>query len=170
MINFMLFMKGVITIKKNNDSRPQSKSKKWLFFTGFAAFAWSTLFGLVHIYWAAGGTAGFEGRTMSEELFVINLMTIVLCFIAAFIALALVQAWGRKFPSWLLLTLAWIACVVLGLRGGIGAIQSMLQVEPVPLLLIIVEPFFLLGGILFGLVAFLYIYTNSNGRIKKGME
>ncbi|MFK9095423.1 DUF3995 domain-containing protein [Bacillus salipaludis] len=147
-----------------------SKSKRWLFFTGYTAFAWSMVFGLIHIYWAAGGTLGFEGRTMSKVLFVINLVAIVLCFIAAFIALAFVQAWGRRLPSWLLLTLAGIACVVLGLRGGVGIIQSMQQVETVPLLLIIVEPFFLLGGILFGLIFFLYIRTNNNKKkVKRNM-
>ncbi len=105
---------------------------------------------------------------MSEVLFMINLAAIVLCFLAAFIALALVQAWGEDIPNWFLLTSAWIACVVLGLRGGVGITQSMLQAEPTPLLFIIIEPYFLLGGILFGLSAFLYIYTNTNRRIKEG--
>lgn len=157
-------MKGVITIKNNNNRHPLNKIEKWLVFTGYAAFVWSTLFGLIHIYWAAGGTLGFEGRTMSEVLFIINLIAIVLCIIAAFTALALVQAWGRRFPSWLLLTLAWGACVVLGLRGSVGIIQSLLESESLSLLLIIVEPFFLLGGILYGLLAFLYIYTSNNGK------
>ncbi|SFL60559.1 Protein of unknown function [Gracilibacillus orientalis] len=156
-------MKGVITIKKNNDSHPLNKSKQWLYFIGYAAFAWSILFGLLHIYWAVGGTLGFDGRTMSEVLFMINLAAIFLCFLAAFIALALVQAWGQRIPSWFLLTAAWIACVVLGLRGGVGIIQSMKLVEPAPLLYII-EPFFLLGGILFGLSAFLYMHTNTDRR------
>ncbi|MED2903470.1 MULTISPECIES: hypothetical protein [Bacillus cereus group] len=50
---------------------------------------------------------------MGKALFIINLVAIALCIIAAFTALALVQAWGRRFPSWLLLTSAWGACVVL---------------------------------------------------------
>ena len=165
-----LIMKGVITIKNNNDRHPLDKTESWLVFTGYAAFVWSTLFGLIHIYWAAGGTLGFEGRTMSEVLFIINLVAIALCIIAAFTALALVQAWGRKFPSWLLLTSAWGACVVLGLRGGAGIIQSLLEAESLSLLLIIVEPFFLLGGILYGILAFLYIYTSNNGRKIKQNE
>ncbi len=157
-------MKGVTKIKNNNDRHPLDKTERWLVFTGYAAFVWSTLFGLIHIYWAAGGTLGFEGRTMGEVLFIINLIAIALCIIAAFTALALVQAWGQRFPSWLLLTLAWGACVVLGLRGGAGIIQSLLESESLSLLLIIVEPFFLLGGIIYGLLAFLYIYTSNKGR------
>ncbi|WP_255505075.1 hypothetical protein [Lysinibacillus sphaericus] len=35
---------------------------------------------------------------MGEVLFIINLVAIGLCIIAAFTALALVQAWGRRFP------------------------------------------------------------------------
>ncbi|MFC0561954.1 DUF3995 domain-containing protein [Halalkalibacter alkalisediminis] len=155
-------MKGVVRIKKNNDSHPLNKYKKWLVFTGYAAFIWSIVFGLIHVYWAVGGTAGFEGKSMSEVLFIINLVAIVLCLVAAILALALVQSWGRRIPSWILLTAAWIACAVLGLRGGVGITQSMLQLDQIPLLLIIVEPFFLLGGILYGFVAYLYIYTSDN--------
>ncbi|PFC90846.1 hypothetical protein CN272_01850 [Bacillus anthracis] len=139
--------------------------EKWLVFTGYAAFVWSTLFALIHVYWAAGGPLGFEGKTMGKALFIINLVAIALCIIAAFTALALVQAWGRRFPSWLLLTSAWGACVVLGLRGCVGIIQSLLDSESLSLLLVIIEPFFLLGGILYGLLAFLYT-SNNKKRIK----
>ena len=144
--------------KVNNDS---NNLKQWLDFTGYTAFVWSILFGGVHVYWALGGTGGFEGRPMGEVLFIINLFAIALCLIAAIIALAFVQSWGRRIPSWLLLCSAWVACVVLALRGGVGVIQSTLQGEPVPLLFLIVEPFFLLGGILFGLVAILYSYCSK---------
>ncbi|PFR11100.1 hypothetical protein COE50_17375 [Bacillus anthracis] len=156
-------MKGVIPIKNNH--HPLDKIKKWLVFTGYATFVWSTLFTLIHVYWAAGGTLGFEGKTMGKALFIINLVAIALCIIAAFTALALVQAWGRRFPSWLLLTSAWGACVVLGLRGCVGIIQSLLDSESLSLLLVIIEPFFLLGGILYGLLAFLYT-SNNKKRIK----
>ncbi|WP_175615787.1 DUF3995 domain-containing protein [Piscibacillus halophilus] len=155
-------MKGVILINKYKRRRSLNKAKQWLVFTGYVAFAWSMLFGLIHIYWAAGGTIGFEGRKMSEVLFMINLLAIVLCFLAAFIALALVQAWGQNIPKWILFTSTWTACVVLTLRGGVGITQSMLQPETPPLLFIIVEPYFLLGGILFGLSAFLYFSSNTN--------
>lgn len=101
---------------------------------------------------------------MGEVLFIINLVAIALCIIAAFTALALVQAWGRRLPSWLLLTLTWGACVVLGLRGSVGLFQSLWDPESLSLLLVIIEPFFLLGGILYGLLAFLYIYPSNNGK------
>lgn len=156
-------MKGVIPTKNNH--HPLDKIEKWLVFTGYAAFVWSTLFTLIHVYWAAGGTLGFEGKTMGKALFIINLVAIALCIIAAFTALALVQAWGRRFPSWLLLTSAWGACVVLGLRGCVGIIQSLLDSESLSLLLVIIEPFFLLGGIFYGLLAFLYT-SNNKKRIK----
>lgn len=78
-------MKGVIPIKNNH--HPLDKIEKWLVFTGYAAFVWSTLFTLIHVYWAAGGTLGFEGKTMGKALFIINLVAIALCIIAAFTAL-----------------------------------------------------------------------------------
>jgi predicted membrane protein len=98
----------------------------------------------------------------------INLAAIVLCFLAAFIALAIVQTWGKMIPTWFLVTSALLICGVLSLRGGVGMVQSMLQKESTPLLFIIVEPYFLLGGILFGISTFLYVYTNTNGRKKEG--
>lgn len=98
---------------------------------------------------------------MSEVLFIINLAAIVLSLLAAFIVLALVQEWGEKIPTWILLMSTWITFAVLGLRGGVGIAQSILQEDSTPLLSIIIEPYFLLGGILFGLSAFLYYYANT---------
>jgi Protein of unknown function (DUF3995) len=129
---------------------------------GYAAFIWSILFGLIHIYWAFGGIAGLEGQKIVGVLFIINLVAIVLCFVAAIVALGFVQSWGRRIPSWILLTLAWIASVILGLRGGVGIIQSLIESGPVPFILIIVEPFFLLGGILFGITAVLFTCSKRN--------
>ncbi|MDF2958699.1 MAG: hypothetical protein K0S39_434 [Paenibacillus sp.] len=127
---------------------------------GYSAFVWSVIFGLVHVYWAFGGTAGFEGRAMNDVLLIINWIAIVLSVVAAILAHAMVHAWGRRIRSWILLTLAWGAAVVLGLRGIVGISETLLNPElEIPLLVMIFEPLFLIGGILFGLMA--VVYRNS---------
>jgi hypothetical protein len=93
---------------------------------------------------------------MGGVLSIINLIAIFLCFIAAILAIAFVQAWGSVIPASVLIPASWTACVILGLKGGGGLVQSMLQSEEAPLLFMIVEPFFLLGGILFGATAVFY--------------
>lgn len=87
---------------------------KLLNWVGYATFVWSTIFGLIHVYWAVGGTALLEG-TMAGLLAVINLVAIISSLISAIIALAIVQEWGQRIPSWILLTSTWIACAVLSL-------------------------------------------------------
>jgi hypothetical protein len=133
---------------------------------GYSAFVWSVIFGLVHVYWAFGGTAGFEGRAMNETLLIINWIAIVLSVVAAILAHAMVHAWGRRIRSWILLTLSWGATIVLGSRGVLGISETLLNPElEIPLLVMIFEPLFLIGGILFGLLA--VIYRNSiNLRMK----
>lgn len=56
-------------------------------------------FSLAHIYWAIGGTAGLEGQKIEGVLYIVIIIAIVLCFIAAIVALAFFQSWGRKIPS-----------------------------------------------------------------------
>jgi hypothetical protein len=76
---------------------------------------------------------------------------------AAALALALVRAWGVLLPRRLLLLAAWGACVLLSvcviqdIAIALGASD-----EGVPTLVLIFEPLFLIGGILFWLAARLY--------------
>lgn len=124
----------------------------------YAAFAWSAVFIVPHVYWAAGGTAGLEGEPVEGALAAINYAAIVLSVVAAALALALVRPWGAAVPRRLLLLGAWGACAVLSLRGGAGLIQALATAfvgsdQDVPTLILIFEPLFLLGGILFGLAA-----------------
>jgi len=124
---------------------------------GYSALVWFIIFGLVHVYWAFGGTAGFEGKAMNDALLIINWIAIVLSVVAAILAHAMIHAWGRRTRPWILLTLAWGAAVVLGSRGIVGISETLLNPElEVPLLVIIFEPLFLIGGILFGLLAVVY--------------
>lgn len=127
----------------------------------YAAFAWSVVFVVPHVYWAVGGTAGLEGEAIDGALEVINYTAIVLSLIAAGLALALVQRLGRSLPRWVLLIGAWAACILLSLRGGAGLIQDLVVLldgsdNDVSTLALVFEPLFLVGGILFGLAAWRY--------------
>ena len=113
---------------------------------------------LPHTYWAAGGSAGLEDEPIEGTLAGMNYAAIVLSRVAAALALALVRPWGVFVPRRLLLVGAWGACLVLSVRGGAGLIQDLAIAlgdsdEDVPTLILIFEPLFLVGGILFGLAA-----------------
>ena len=130
----------------------------------YAAFVWSVVFILPHAYWAGGGSAGLEDEPIEGTLAVINYAAIVLSVVSAALALALVRPWGASVPRPLLLLGAWGACLMLSLRGGAGLIQDLAIVlggsnEKVPTLILVFEPLFLVGGILFGLAARQYRLT-----------
>jgi hypothetical protein len=55
-------------------NKSQMQRSKRLRGIGYTAFVWSVLFGLIHIYWAFGGTLGLDSRKVDENaiLFIIN--------------------------------------------------------------------------------------------------
>jgi Protein of unknown function (DUF3995) len=121
-------------------------------------FAWALAFMAPHLYWALGGTAGLGDDSIEGTLAVINYVAIVLSIVAAALALALVRLWGASISRRLLLAGAWGACVLLSLRGGVGLIQDIAIAlgasdEGLPAVVLIFEPLFLIGGILFGFAA-----------------
>ncbi len=124
----------------------------------YAAFVWSVVFLVPHVYWAAGSTVGLDGQSMDGVLAAINYAAIILSIIAAALALALVRPWGALLPHRLLLIGAWGACALLSLRGDVGLIQALVvwvggSDSELTTLGLIFEPLFLVGGILFGLAA-----------------
>jgi hypothetical protein len=83
---------------------------------GRAACAWAVVFALLSVYWAAGGLLG--GETLGVEIdrlaherepgFVGGLWAAAaLKAIAAALALAMTEAWGRRLPRRPLLVLGW---------------------------------------------------------------
>jgi hypothetical protein len=146
----------------------------------YAACAWAFVFAVPSFYWAAGGTASLES-TVSPDLvrfahervpwFVAVLwITGAMKVFAGLLALALVRGWGRFFPNWMLLTLAWGAGTLLAWHGGlfVGAGSLMLggfmPSPPSPRLSEVVRwytflwgPWFLLGGMLFVAAGWSYL-------------
>ena len=128
--------------------------------TAYAAGAWALAFAVPHFYWAAGGCVGVPGDVCEAGLptwfLVYDLVAGVLCVAGALVALALVRSWGRIVVR---RRLAWIGGAVLVLRGGVGIVQDGLVLAGVvgsergwePTMLY--DPWFLLGGVLFGAAA-----------------
>jgi hypothetical protein len=137
---------------------------------GHAACAWAVIFALMSLYWAAGGMVGSE--TLGVELdrlaherdasFVGELWAaFVLKMMAAVLALALVEPWGRRLPRRLLQLLGWatgagitlyaVANFVQHALMATGAISTpeALGTNAVPWHLALWDPFWLVGGLLF---------------------
>ena len=120
---------------------------------GYVTCAWTALFAAPHIWWALGSPFAFPGGDASYRLFmsatwriVYDWVVVLLSFTGFGVALALVHPWGRTLPQRPFHVAAWIASAILTLREGAG-----LAVDG------LVKPFwtlaFLLGGLLFGAVA-----------------
>jgi len=153
-------------------------SRSWLMVApAYATCGWGVIFASVHLYWLLGGTVGLPtGLSLHSNtpLLVIDIIAIPLCITAAVLALALVRPWGLRFPRRLLLTAAWGAAALfvvhaaptipdwvalaLGLRTA--ALTPMDRFS-----IFLYEPWFLVGGILFGVAAWCYQRRSRDRRV-----
>ncbi|MFD8708626.1 DUF3995 domain-containing protein [Kitasatospora sp. NPDC059648] len=132
----------------------------------YAAATWSAAFSLVHLYWLLGGRTGLPDGlsvTGNTPLLVIDVLAVPGCAVAAALALAIVRPWGGRLPGRLLGFALW----------GITAVLLVHSMPSVPDWLalatgarttadfdamgrfatLLYEPFFMTGGLLFGLAA-----------------
>lgn len=127
-----------------------------------ATCVWSLAFA-PHFYWAAGGRAGLGAEAgaadaaLSQSWFAAyNLVVGVLALVGAVVAAMVVRPPG-EWTLRVLRAAAWIACALLSLRGVIGltalAFEAVRGAIDSPPMLVAIEPWFLLGGILFGVLA-----------------
>ncbi len=146
----------------------------WVRWAGYAACVWALAFAAVSFYWAAGGTAG--GSTIGPALtslavardptfIAILWVTGALKVVAALLALALVRPWGRRIPRWAPLVAGWSAGAGLILYGAASFVQHALMVTGIIGIaaglgataarwhLLLWDPWWLLGGILFAVAA-----------------
>lgn len=121
----------------------------------YAACVWALLFAAPHIWWALGISAGFPGGEAKYRFFisstwryVFDLVVILLAALAVLVALTLSRSRHRSLGRSLTYVAAWIACGMLTLRGVAGFIHDGFSDR-------IWNPTFLIGGILFGSVAWL---------------
>ena len=149
-----------------------------LAWAGYAACAWAIAFATLSFYWAAGGTLGVETNApaitrpvLAREPGWIALLWITgaLKLIAGLLALALVRPWGRALPRRLLLAGGWVAFAIMALyEGAASLVQHALMLAgaiatPAGLgetsarwHLLLWDPWWLLGGVLFGLATWRY--------------
>ncbi len=153
---------------------------------GYAACAWAFVFAAMSFYWAAGGTAGADtiGPTIKElalarePWFVAVLwLTGAMKVIAGLLALALVRPWGRPVPHWMLLVAAWGTGALLVLYGGVNlAVRGLMTIGAMNTPesmhstaarwhLLLWDPWWLLGGLLFCAAAWHYQRRSCNRRV-----
>lgn len=165
----------------------QRRGPRW---AGYAACAWACAFAALSFYWASGGRFGVETNAPAITKPVLAgdpgwiallWLTGVLKLIAALLALALVRPWGRALPRWLLLTAGWGAFAIMALyEGAASLLQHALMVAgaiatPAGLgetsarwHLALWDPWWLLGGLLFGLATWAYQRRSHHGAPGRG--
>ena len=118
----------------------------------YAACVWAAVFAAPHVWWALGVPAGFPGGPANHELmmttwrYYYDLLVVALTVTAILVALAPIQRWGNRVPRRIVRTMAWVAASMLTLRGVAGLIADGSS-DPVW------WPLFLVGGLLFGAIA-----------------
>lgn len=139
-----------------------------------AAFWWSVLFGLVSLYWAAGGEIGIStlaqvlqdrAREGDGAMRLQTLVTGLLKIAGGGLALATIRPWGRRLPRRPLLLMVGGVGTLYALYGVLGFTEKVLMAtgvigipdgfgeEAVVWYLVLWEPTWMLGGALFLLTA-----------------
>jgi hypothetical protein len=132
-------------VRVSSDSLPRAA---W---ANYAAGAWTVLFAAPHLWWALGIPAGMPGGVESHRLMMttwrywFDVLVVALSVVGVTVAIGLVRP-RRALPHGVLRVLAWMAAVLLSLRGLAGLIVDGTR-DPVW------WPTFLTGGVLFTVVA-----------------
>lgn len=139
-----------------------SARRLWCWATG----VWSAVFAAPHVYWAAGGRAGLGSQAAAADAALeqtwfaaYNLVAGGLGVLGVVLAFTLAERWGTgRLRRWLLAA-ATLAAAVLLLRGVVGMALLAMEFEEAvlnrqaPPILLAIEPWFVLGGLTFGLMA-----------------
>ena len=146
----------------------------------YAAAAWSFVFAALSFYWALGGTSLV--RTQSPQILelaanprflAVVWLTGLFKVAAGFTALSLAQRWGERVPAQLRQAANWGIGLVLTFYGGANlAVRGLMALgmlrTPASMRsaaarwhLVLWDPWFLLGGVLFLTAAWSYRGTNT---------
>jgi hypothetical protein len=90
----------------------------------YTAFAWVLAFLAWHVVWVGTGlavpSAADHHGSARVVVQVLGVVVLLMTAVGIVLPLALAQSWGRRIPRWILLTLAWAGCALLGSRGVLG--------------------------------------------------
>lgn len=128
-----------------------------------AVSAWSLIFAAPHFYWTMGGRRGLGAQAVVADealsqgwFFAYNLLTGVAA-VAAAVGVEVLSRAGRRGAVRFLQLAASAGCVILTLRGVVGIAALGLELGEggvdAPAILVAIEFWFLLGGVLFGMLA-----------------
>ncbi|MFC5185913.1 DUF3995 domain-containing protein [Actinomadura harenae] len=129
-----------------------------------AAALWGVLFSAVHVYWLADGRLGLpHGRSIygTPALLVIDVIAVPASLVAAGMALALLRSWGERLPQRMLNTALWGTTALLIVHAlpsvpdwialSTGARDAATLSAEDRFVTFLYEPWFMAGGVLFGL-------------------
>ena len=160
-------------------TRPHPPQRRWSPALGpsVLVIVWSLLFAAPHLYWAMGGRAGLGAEAAEADaalgetaFFIYNLAVTGLAMCGATIAVVLRRA-GPRLRNLLLLASA-VASALLLLRGAIGLTLLGLSVlrstfdGQTPVLLLAIEPWFLIGGLAYGAMVLRQRRVSIPGRVR----
>jgi hypothetical protein len=118
-----------------------------------AAIVWALAFTAIHVLWALGSTAGLADRRVTGVLLAIDIVAIPLCLAAAWVAWRPSNDARAAAATRLVYAMAVAAAVILTVRG-LGTVQALVAPpDDATLLTRLVDPYFLLGGLLFAVIA-----------------
>ena len=129
-----------------------------------AACLWAVFFAVVHLYWLVGGRLGLpSGLSFSADdnlpLFIIDVVAIPLCLVAAALALTLARSRVRHASRRTVLVAGWGTTLLLVVHAlptfgdwvmlatGALSLDELGSLER--FVVVLYEPFFLAGGVLF---------------------
>ena len=157
---------------------------RWVVGVAYAACCWAFVFAALSVYWALGGAALSDSispaivqlaRAHVPWVIAALWISAILKVFSGFVALALVQPWGKMVPRWILLILAWGAGTLFFVHGGLFfvvgvlALSGTIGVSTSETLLhwytFLWGPWWLIGGILFLLAAWSYVRRSPHGRV-----
>jgi hypothetical protein len=172
--------------KAHNEMTPTAPNQlsRWEVGVAYAACGWAFVFAALSVYWALGGTALSDSispaivqlaRAHVPWVIAVLWITAILKVFIGFVALALVQPWGKLVSRWILLILAWGAGTLFFVHGGLFfvvgvlALSGTIRVNTPETLLhwytFLWGPWWLIGGILFLLAAWSYVRRSPQGRV-----